>query len=214
MILCFFAYLGKTAVPTSLLDIRPVLVIDPGHGGYDHGALGIDGTPEAELNLSISQKLECIAEFTGIKSIMTRTDDTPRTTREKYSEHEDLVYRTEIANHTRNAMMICIHQNTYPSELISGVQVLYSDNDASAAWGTLTHNNLLTLLDTENRRVAQPAPEKLYITSNTNCPTLLVECGFISNNKDLNKLKDYDYQTCFATVLAASFMQYVCGSRM
>ncbi len=195
IILWFFAFIGKAYTTVSSFDSYPVLVIDPGHGGYDRGATGIDGTPEKDLNLSISYKLKFISELMGVDVIMTRSDDTPRTAKEEYSEHDDLVYRTEIANNTPNAMMISIHQNTFPSELVSGVQILYSDSN-------------------ESRRIAQPAPKKLYITSNTNCPTLLVECGFISNGKDLAKLKTNDYQICFSAVLAASVLQYLCSTSL
>lgn len=184
------------------------LVIDPGHGGIDGGAISTDGTKESDINLAIALKLRAIAEFMGQKTVMTREDDSWRTDAASYSEHEDLVHRTEIINAAPNAILFSIHQNCYPTAQPSGAQVLYSGYEGSDILGTLTHNNLISCLDPENRRVAEPAPKKLYITANASCPAILVECGFMSNNFDVLKLKEESYQLSLALVLMCSFLQF------
>lgn len=184
------------------------LVIDPGHGGIDGGAISTDGTKESDINLAIALKLRAMAEFMGQKTVMTREDDSWRTDAASYSEHEDLVHRTEIINAAPNAILFSIHQNCYPTAQPSGAQVLYSGYEGSDILGTLTHNNLISCLDPENRRVAEPAPKKLYITANASCPAILVECGFMSNNFDVLKLKEESYQLSLALVLMCSFLQF------
>ena len=184
------------------------LVIDPGHGGIDGGAISTDGTKESDINLAVALKLRALADFMGQKTVMTREDDSWRTDAASYSEHEDLVHRTEIINAAPNPILFSIHQNCYPTAQPSGAQVLYSEYEGSDILGRLTHNNLISCLDPENRRVAEPAPKKLYITANARCPAILVECGFMSNNFDVLKLKEESYQLSLALVLQCSFLQY------
>lgn len=201
--------LDRAAVQAEKYTETPcTLVIDPGHGGIDGGAISTDGTKESDINLAIALKLRAIAEFVGQKTVMTREDDSWRTDAASYSEHEDLVHRTEIINAAPNAILFSIHQNCYPTAQPSGAQVLYSEYEGSDILGTLTHNNLISCLDPENRRVAEPAPKKLYITANARCPAILVECGFMSNNFDVLKLKEESYQLSLALVLMCSFLQF------
>ncbi len=185
------------------------LVIDPGHGGIDGGAISTDGTKESDINLAIGLKLRSIAAFIGQETVMTREDDSWRTDAASYSEHEDLAHRTEIINSAPNAILFSIHQNCFPTSQPSGAQVLYSRYEGSDILGNLTHNNLVSCLDPENRRVAEPASEKLYITANAKCPGILVECGFMSNNFDVLQLKEDSYQSSLALVLMCSFLQYI-----
>lgn len=202
-------YLDVAAVQTEIsASTVHTLVIDPGHGGIDGGAISTDGTKESDINLAIALKLRALAEFVGQGTVMTREDDSWRTDAASYSEHEDLVHRTEIINGAPNAILFSIHQNCFPTAQPSGAQVLYAKNEGSEALGKITHNNLISCLDPENRRVAEPASEKLYITANVRCPAILVECGFMSNNFDVLKLKDDSYQLSLALVLMCSFLQY------
>ena len=202
-------YLDSVAIQTEKrTGTANTLVIDPGHGGIDGGAISTDGTKESDINLAIALKLRSLAEFIGQKTVMTREDDSWRTDAASYSEHEDLVHRTEIINAAPNAILFSIHQNCFPTAQPSGAQVLYAKNEGSDVLGNLTHNNLISCLDPENRRVAEPAPKKLYITANARCPAILVECGFMSNNFDVLKLKEESYQLSLALVLLCSFLQY------
>ena len=197
-----------SAVGTQAADAPPCLVIDPGHGGFDGGAIAFNGVKESELNLAIAQKLNDLAGFYGVKTTLTRADDSARTDLQSYSEHEDLVHRTEIINSVPNAVLISIHQNFYPTSQPSGAQVLYAAGEASRSFGRRTHDNLVASLQPSNRRVAEPASERLYITSHVKCPAILVECGFLSNITDLELLCQDGYQTSLAAVLLASYLQY------
>lgn len=188
---------------------RFTLVIDAGHGGIDGGAIAESGAKESDINLAIALKTEALAHFLGIDTVMTRTTDTDNSGDGEYSEHDNLVRRAELANSTDNAVLISIHQNKFSSAVVSGAEVMYSDNDSSKALGLITQDNLVSLLDTSNRRVARPAPKELLLTSSVNCPTILVECGFMSNVHEAQKLASDTYQLKIAAILAGSYVQYL-----
>lgn len=187
---------------------RTTLVIDPGHGGIDSGALGADGTRESDINLAIALKLRALAELYGQDNLLIRQDDSTKCDTERYSERRDLECRTELVNAALNPVYIGIHQNNYPTGQPSGSQVIYASCQGSAQLGELTHANLIAQLYPGNRRVAEPATKKLYILSHVRCPAILVECGFMSNYVDLENLKKPDYQSAVAAILMASFLQY------
>ena len=147
--------------------------------------------------------------FLGIDTVMTRETDTDNSDNKAYSEHDNLVQRIKLANSTENAVLISIHQNKFPSAVVSGAEVMYSDNDDSKALGLITQDNLVTLLDSSNRRVARPAPKELLLTSSVECPTILVECGFMSNPQEVQKLASNDYQLKLAAILAGSYIQFL-----
>lgn len=209
--LSFFVYTQNEKYPVNAVTESRSMVIDPGHGGVDSGALAIDGTRESDLNLSIALKLEALAQFCGIDTVMTRREDKSSVEMISYSEHQDLVHRAEIANSLSSPVLISIHQNCYPTTQPRGAQVLYALDDESKVLGNLVQTNLVSCLDPENRRLAEPASKKLYITSNVNCPAILVECGFVSNFSDIEKLKDKDYQSSVALILLGSYLQFMGG---
>lgn len=189
------------------------LVIDAGHGGIDGGAIGADGSKESDINLAIALRLQAVSAFCGKNAVMTRTDDSRGSNALTYSEHDELVYRADVVNATPNAVLLSIHQNCYPTAQPSGAQVLYSSNGQSEVLGKLMHANLVNCLDPQNRRVAEPDKNHLYILSNVSCPAILVECGFVSNHSDITKLTDSRYQTALSTVLMGTYLQFVNGNQ-
>ena len=189
-------------------DADVTLVIDPGHGGIDSGAVGADGTRESDLNLAIALKFRAMAELYGLENILLRQDDRTLCDGEDYSEHRDLVHRAELTSSAHNPVYISIHQNDYPTAQPRGSQVIYADGKGSRELGSITHSNLLTALYPQSRRVAEPATKKLYILSHLSCPAILVECGFVSNIIDLENLKKPDYQTGLAAIILGSYLQY------
>lgn len=195
--------------PVISQNSRSTLVLDAGHGGIDGGAISDSGLKESDINLQIALKTEALVRFLGIDTVMTRETDTDNSDNKAYSEHDNLVQRVKLANSTENAVLISIHQNKFPSAVVSGAEVMYSDNDDSKALGLITQDNLVTLLDSSNRRVARPAPKELLLTSSVECPTILVECGFMSNPQEVKKLASNDYQLKLAAILAGSYIQFL-----
>ena len=207
LLLTFF--LGKRQETAAGSKSGMTLVIDPGHGGIDSGAVGIDGTRESDLNLSIAMKLRAMAELYGQENTLIRQEDISLCDSENYSEHRDLECRTELTCAALNPVYISIHQNDFPTAQPRGVQVIYAGGEESREFGTITHMNLLRILDPQSRRVAEPATKRLYILSHLSCPAILVECGFVSNAIDLENLKKPAYQTSLAAILMGSYLQYV-----
>ncbi len=198
-----------SAVPAFDKEERPCLVIDPGHGGIDGGAIAFNGVRESDINLAIGLKLKALSDFFGIPTVTTREDDSSRSDSANYSEHEDLVSRTEQINAVPNGVLISIHQNYYPTSQPSGAQVLYAPGEKSRVLGEITQSNLVSQLQEGNRRLSEPASKKLYIPAHVDCPAILVECGFLSNIGDLELLTQDAYQSSLAIVLLASFLQFV-----
>jgi N-acetylmuramoyl-L-alanine amidase len=209
--LCLIIPAIEKRTASSSAVCMPTLVIDAGHGGFDGGAVSTDGTRESDLNLSIALRLDSIVRFCGQKTLMTRWDDSKKTDILSYSERDDLKQRAELVNGTDDAVLISIHQNDYPTAQPKGAQVLYSAFNGSEELGRSMQNLLVSKLDPENRRLAMPAPKDLYLTSHTRCPAVLVECGFMSNNFEVLKLKDGGYQNALALVIAASYLIYLSG---
>lgn len=205
--LLLFTAAQLSAVPVIGEGALPCLVIDPGHGGIDGGAIAFNGIKESEINLAIGLKMQSLAEFLGVRTAMTREDDSSRSDTASYSEHEDLVKRAETVNTIQNAVLISVHQNFYPTSQPSGAQVLYASDERSRMLGELTQQNLVRHLQPENRRLSEPASKKLFLLSHVSCPAILVECGFLSNIGDLELLTQNKYQSSLAVILLGSFLQ-------
>ena len=194
-----------------------ILIIDAGHGGLDGGASSADGMLESTINLAVAQRLEFLAQLFGVKTVMTRTTEgldypeSAKTVREK--KNWDQKTRAELISSIPNAVLISIHQNTYPDPRPHGSQVLYGPAQGSQELGELAHNLLIEMLNPENRRVAEPISDKIYLMRKAQCPAILVECGFMSNAQENTLLSDDEYQTKLAMVLLASYLSYTQGTQ-
>lgn len=188
-----------------------ILIIDAGHGGADGGAVAADGTPESGINLAVAKKLEALSGLFAVRTLMTRSDEEL-----DYPEGADSIAemkradqnaRVRLINSVQNGVLISIHQNYYPDSRPSGAQALYSASEGSRELGELVHELLVENLSPGNRRVAAPADEDIYLMRSARCPAVLVECGFISNPGELEKLKTDEYQTELAAVLLTAYLQ-------
>ena len=209
-----FAVGERRAVRADALHTpSPLLLIDAGHGGLDGGAVSPDGTKESSINLAVAQKFFDLCRFIGIPCAMTRHDELLEYPSDAASIREkklwDQTQRLEMINGAENAVLISIHQNHYPDPRPHGTQVLYAGTNGSQAFAELTHENLRRLLSPENRRVAIPAPNELFLLKNVRCPAILVECGFLSNPAEAEKLASAEYQTQIAAVLCVSYLQFI-----
>ena len=203
---------GDPENESAMAQTKPVLVIDAGHGGLDGGAVSGSGDRESEINLSIAQRLYDLCRLLGRESVMTRSSETLDYPPDAVSVREKKVWdqkrRAELINALPDAVLISIHQNLYPDARPSGTQVLYSGADGSEALAELTHEALRQHLCPENRRVASPASDSIYLLKSIRCPAVLVECGFLSNPDEAQKLTEASYQKKIASILCASYLQY------
>ena len=188
------------------------LIIDAGHGGEDGGAISSNGVIESNINLAIARRLDILAGFYGVPSIMLRTDDsslhdeTARTLREK--KVSDLHNRVAMISEVSNGTLISIHQNSYPNGKYSGAQVFYSNEALSASWAECTQELLRYTLNQKNQRLAKVIPDSIYLMNHISCPAILIECGFLSNSTEEQLLQSGSYQTKIAAAIMASYLQY------
>ena len=190
----------------------PTLILDPGHGGEDGGAVSPNGLVESLVNWEIVRRLEALADFFGLDSVKTRESeaieypDAARTTASR--KGWDTRSRVELVNSVPDAVLISVHQNKYPTAGPCGALVLYGAGEESKALAELTHANLLQGLDPTNRRVAAPVPRGVYMFKNIGCTAILAECGFLSNPREEALLLTDTYRLKVAVLLMGSCLQY------
>lgn len=193
-----------------------ILVIDPGHGGADGGAVSVSGVAESEINLAIALKCDQIAGLFGQQTVLLRdteeslADPEAETVREQ--KRSDMENRVAIVNATSDALLLSIHQSQYTDSKYSGAQVFYQLDEESQGWAELTQTLLRECLDSDNRRQAREMPSDLYLMSHITCPAILAECGFLSNPEEDHRLQDDGYQTQMAVVLMGACLGYWYGS--
>ena len=189
-----------------------ILLIDPGHGGADGGAVAPDGTAESGLNLAVSLRIRDLCTFLGIPAVMTRESEElsypPEADSIAAMKRWDTKRRVEMADGYENAVFLSIHQNIYPTASPHGAQVLYAPGEQSRTLAEAMQSALTAALLPENRRVAVPAGKDIYILSHTHCTAVLVECGFLSHPQELSLLKSSGYQKKIASVLTACYLQF------
>ena len=208
--------LAKSNAVSTEADTEPILVIDAGHGGEDGGAVASDGTLESDINLDIAVRLEAMARFFGVETRMTRSAaeiDYPASAQTLAAKKKaDQDARLALIHDTPGAILLSVHQNNYPAASPYGIQVFYGTEPGSDVLASCLQANLTALLCRENRRVAEPIDEGIYLMRNAACPAVLVECGFLSNPQELAKLKTEDYRTELAVVMLGSYLQYIRGT--
>ncbi len=189
------------------------VIVDAGHGGEDGGAVASDKTLEKDLNLQIALKLEKILKLYGFRVIMTRTedkmtcDDNLRTQREK--KISDIRNRFAIINENPDAVFVSIHQNKFHDESQKGVQVFYSHrNTQSKTLADSIQSSFVNTIQPENKRLTKKTGTNIYLLYHSQIPSVLVECGFLSNANDLNNLKKETYQTKTAILIADGIINY------
>ena len=201
------------AVSAPVTSVGPTLIIDAGHGGADGGAVSVNGRTESGINLDIALKTRELCRLFGFTPVMTRDTETLDYPQEMDTLHKKKVWdqktRVALINDIPNALLLSIHQNNYPDARPSGSQVLYGAADGSMELAKLTHDNLSCCLCPENRRVAAPVSKNVYLFQQIQCPAILVECGFLSNPGELEKLTSPAYQREIAVILLASCLQYI-----
>ncbi|MBY6931732.1 N-acetylmuramoyl-L-alanine amidase CwlD [Clostridium botulinum] len=182
-------------IPTSVLaeenKSKHVIVIDPGHGGIDGGAQSKNGTVEKDINLSISLKLKNQLEELEYSVYLTRENDSELDKKKV----NDLNARCNMKKEKNCEVFISIHQNMFPQPKCFGAQVWYSNNEKSKVLADNIQNSLKTNIDDGNKRVAKAAKDQYRILRDGyDGACVLVECGFLSNNKEEENLKSDEHQ--------------------
>lgn len=193
------------------IENRHTVVIDPGHGGEDGGATSCSGLLESKLNLDIALRLDDMMHLLGIKTTLTRdTDRSIHTKGETIAQKKasDLRERVRIINNTDKAVLISIHQNTFPDGRYWGSQVFYANTTSSKELAVLMQHQLqMSLMPSNNRKCKQASG--IYLLEHIQCTGVLLECGFLSNAEEEARLRASAYQKDLCAVIASVCSQYL-----
>jgi N-acetylmuramoyl-L-alanine amidase len=164
-----------------------VVVLDPGHGGYDRGARW-GGVSEKTLTLSIAKKVEAHLKKRGIRTAMTRRSDVYRS----------LGSRAAVANSYRRSVFVSIHCNADRRQAARGIETFYSGSRGRRLACSI-HNVLDARTSTPDRGIKF---SRFTVLRSTDCPAALVECGFLSSSSERRLLVTGSYQDRIARAIA------------
>lgn len=207
---------GYSCAVTAMAEIKNneyTIVIDPGHGEPDGGAVSCTGIPESTYNLEISLRLKDLMNLLGFKTVLTRKDASSIYTRgNSIAEKKvsDLKERVRIAESTPNALLLSIHQNNFSDGQYSGAVVLYGKHSYSKILADCIQKSVVRYLNPGSKREAKPA-DSVYLLEHVSCPAVLVECGFLSNPQEEAKLRSPQYQKKICCVLASAVSEFISG---
>ena len=198
---------------------RPVIVLDPGHGGIDGGAEGNDGTCEKDINLNIALELRNLLTDRGYRVVMTRVadeglydDDGDSSIRTLKTS--DMHERKRIIDEVEPDLTVSIHLNSFTQDpSVKGAQVFYPASgddpliECSELAAELMQAELNEKVNTDKKRTAM-AKNDVFLLKDISSPIVIAECGFLSNDEDLKNLKESGYQTNISKTLEASICKY------
>lgn len=216
--LFLFAAMGGSRAVTVLsenapLENRRCIIIDPGHGGEDGGAVSCTGVSESKINLEISLRLRELFHFLGYDTMMIRTTDTSVYTQGDTiasKKVSDLKERVRMVNAVENALLVSIHQNHFPESRYSGAQVFYAQTQDSQILAEQLQAALIQTVNPGSHRSCKKSTG-VYLMERISCPGVLVECGFLSNPEEEAKLQTPEYQKKLCCVIASCVGEYLEG---
>ena len=195
-----------------------VVVLDPGHGGQDSGAM-CGGLLEKDLTLDVARRIDRLLDSEGIATLMTRLGDT----------YVSLADRAAFANRIRNCIFVSIHFNEDNKPVASGVETYYAPHQVTAgslmaSWLPFLWRPLSDSPNPESQRLAgfiQEAlvartravdrgtqPGQFFVIANVTSPAVLIEGGFLTNKEDISKLTSEDYRDQIAAAVADGILHY------
>lgn len=177
---------------------RQVVIIDPGHGGPDPGAVGIGGIQEKEIVLDISNRISAILEQQGVSTVLTRTADIDL----------DLAPRVELADRLRATVFVSIHANAISMARpdVNGLETYYYDSGYDLA--RMIHASVLQTAPIRDRGVRSA---RFYVLRKSSMPSVLVETGFVTGAEDAANLATSAHRQRMAEGIARGILQYIRG---
>ena len=190
-----------------------LVIVDPGHGGTDGGAVGDDGTVEKNLNLTIALLLKEKLEEAGMRVILTRQTDEDTDGLTGFHKRQDLEERAKIGNESGADIYVSIHINASTSRKDQGFQAWFGKgNEDSPLLAKSISKAVEDAKICHRIRTVKQVPETLYIFRTVKIPSVLVECGFISNAADLHKLQQETFRNDLCTALCKGIKDYLSGN--
>ena len=209
------AYFSSDEYRAAMIEAseKKIIIIDAGHGGEDCGAIGVSGVYEKDLNLTIAKELGALFEKEGYAVVYTRSDD-----KLLYKEEEnikgirkmsDLKNRCKIAAEYPEALFISIHMNSFQSAKYSGLQVYYSpESEESRLLAASVQNSVKDSLQKDNNRKIKKG-EGMYVLENVENTAILIECGFLTNPDECEKLEEKEYQKSLSFSIFCGIIDYI-----
>lgn len=210
-----YAYYASDEYAEAMIEAseKRTVIIDAGHGGEDSGAIGVSGVLEKDLNLEIATELGELFTKEGYAVVYTRTKD-----KLLYEEHQnikgirkisDLKNRCKIAAEYPNSLFVSIHMNSFSNQKYSGLQVYYSPkNEESRNLASAVQTSVKNSLQTENERKIKKG-EGMYVLENVDNVAILIECGFLTNPDECEKLSQKEYQKSLSFSIFCGIIEYI-----
>ena len=193
--------------PTQLL-----VIVDAGHGIPDGGTVGINGSVEQKINLAIAKKLQEVLLGKGIQVVMTRSGDdglqNPETSTIRQMKREDLNRRLEIMQKSNADLFVSIHMNYFESQKIQGLRLFYDRAHPQIQELAEQMQEKMGAVTKAQMKAVKTTDSSLFLMKNPPIPSILVECGFLSNPQEEKKLNDSDYQARLAWAIADAIEEY------
>ncbi len=214
VLLAVCARITERALPTAAEAAeRPVIVLDAGHGGLDSGAVGGNGTLEKDVNLSIVRILRDMLELSGFDVALTRSEDisiydagVEGIRNQKLSDMDN---RLEIVQSYPDSIFLCIHQNNYTDPQYFGGQMFYNNNNPNNRTLAQIMQNKFAELQPGNDREIKLSGDELFLLKSNQNPSLMIECGFLSNPDEEARLSTWEYQQQVAFTIFGGVMEYI-----
>jgi N-acetylmuramoyl-L-alanine amidase len=211
-LMLFLIYALKLKEDSAILTLaspvsKKVIVIDAGHGGFDPGAVSDSGTREDKINLIIARKLKKYLENQGAKVVMTRQIDEAlgRTKR------EDMQKRVEIIRNSNADIVVSIHLNKFQQSKYYGAQTFYmAGSEEGKRLAQCIQTQLIKVLNRGNTRQIKAVSDLLILKAGQ-APSVIVECGFLSNPQEEKLLKTDEYQEQVAWAIYCGIVDYFAG---
>ncbi len=186
---------------TRIPNGRVLVVIDPGHGGRDPGAIGLGGLQEKDVILPISRQVNQILQQNGVEVIMTRSED----------YFISLEGRTRLANRAQADLFVSIHANAIGGRRpdVNGIETYYYSSGRRLA--QTIHNSILQNVNVGDRGVRRA---RFFVLRNTSMPAVLVEVGFLTGNVDNISLANPNFRSQMAQAIANGILQYIRQNRL
>lgn len=205
---------GEAATPASSIATLGTVIVDAGHGGEDPGKVSnFSGVNEKDLNLAIAKLLARQLEDAGYRVIMTREEDKlvyrEGTTDITDKRRQDLTRRKEIMDNGGADIVVSIHMNDFSQSKYYGAQVFYPPNsEKSKNLAISVQKALREYVDPSNKREALVKSTPIVILKNLKTPTVIVECGFLSNQQEEQNLRSEEYQLKIARAIKIGIDDY------
>lgn len=195
---------GEAVATFSMPVNKKVILIDPGHGGWDPGKVGDRDTLEKDINLQISKKLQAYLEQGGSYVMMTRAEDEALSSTKTW----DMNLRKALANSSKADLFISIHQNSFPQSSVKGAQVFYyNESNRSKELAQYIQKELRDFVDSSNKFEAK-SNTNYYVLKQTVMPAVIVECGFLTNPSQKANLENDNYQEKIAWAIYMGIVRY------